>query len=89
MKALVIMIFMIIVIGLYFLKVSVHKERIKEKVNFLGGNVINIEKRTFRTGPFILTGKGTMVYRIEYRVGDMEKEGWVKFGGLLGPDWRL
>ena len=89
MEALVIMIFMIIVIGLYFLKVSVHKERIKEKVNFLGGNVINIEKRTFRTGPFILIGKGKMVYRIEYRVGDIEKEGWVKFGGLLGPDWRL
>lgn len=40
-------------------------------------------------GPFKLVGKGQVVYRIEYRIGAVYKEGWVKFGGWGGPDWRM
>jgi hypothetical protein len=36
-----------------------------------------------------VVGKGKTVYRIEYTIGNNTKEGWVRFGGLFGPDWRL
>jgi len=89
MEGLGIILVIIIAIGFYLFRINGHDQAIREKVNSLGGNVINIERRTFRTGPFILPGKGKIVYRVEYRLDGIVKEGWVKFGGLLGPDWRL
>jgi hypothetical protein len=47
-----------------------------------------MEKKLFSTGAFMVVGKGRTVYRIEYRIGDDGREGWVRFGGLFGPDWR-
>ncbi|MDR5659624.1 hypothetical protein RH915_08965 [Serpentinicella sp. ANB-PHB4] len=67
------------------------KEKIREKIASLGGEVISIERRNIFTGigPFKIVGKGRVVYRIEYRLNGSTEEGWVRFGGLLGPDWRL
>jgi len=65
-------------------------EELKKELNSLI-EVINIERRNFfkGIGPFMVVGRGRVVYRIEYRIGDQVKEGWVKFGRLFGPDWRL
>ncbi|MCX7747804.1 MAG: hypothetical protein N2645_13090 [Clostridia bacterium] len=60
-----------------------------KKFNLSGGKVISIERRSLMTGPFFFRGKGTTVYHIDYEIGNRRKEGWVKFGGFLGPDWRL
>lgn len=89
MESFGIIIIIVFAFVLYFARMNSHDKRIREEVNSLGGSVISIERRTFKTGPFILPGKGKMVYRVEYSVGDTVKEGWVKFGGMFGPDWRL
>lgn len=67
------------------------KRKIEEKIVSMGGEIIHIERRNFftGTGPFMITGKGSAVYRIEYLIGGSKKEGWVKFGGLFGPNWKL
>lgn len=89
MGLIAIIFFVIIGIAFYFIQRENHENKINEQIQSLGGRVISIESRTFSTGPFILVGKGRTVYRIEYEVGNEVREGWVKFGGLFGPDWRL
>lgn len=84
-----IFLFILLIIGLAILQNSYHKDKINEYIDSIGGTVINIERRTFRTGPFFMVGKGRTVYRIEYTIDGETKEGWVKFGGWGGPDWRL
>lgn len=68
-----------------------HEDTIHSVIESMGGEVLYIEKRNFFSGigPFNVVGKGRVVYRIIYRVQGKEKEGWVRFGGLMGPDWRL
>ena len=86
----VIMIVVIIIgIGIFFLQRQNHENRINEYIESMGGQVINIEHKTFSIGPFFVVGKGRNVYRFEYEIGSQTKEGWVKFGSLFGPDWRL
>lgn len=89
----VILIVGVIILGVIFFvfRINWHKNRIEEYIKSMGGEVINIERRNFFTGlgPFMVVGKGRIVYRIEYRLGDETREGWVRFGGLLGPDWKL
>lgn len=81
--------FVVIAIGMAFLQHAGHEEKIHEQVEAYGGKVIHIEHKTFSTGPFMVVGKGRTVYRFEYRVGEETREGWVRFGGLFGPDWRM
>lgn len=85
----IIIIFALIAVPLYFLQKSNHEKKIYEQVEGIGGKVVSFERRTLRTGPFILPGKGRTVYRIEYELGGQLREGWVKFGGMFGGDWRL
>lgn len=85
----IIIVFVVFGVALYFLQTSNHEKKIFEQVEAIGGKVITIERRALRTGPFILAGKGRTVYKIEYEAEGQLKEGWVKFGGLFGADWRL
>jgi hypothetical protein len=84
-----VILFIVLAIAIAILQGQSHERKITEQIESMGGTVINIEKKLFSTGPFMVVGKGRTVYRIEYRVGNDDREGWVRFGGLLGPDWRL
>ncbi|WP_053956359.1 hypothetical protein [Inediibacterium massiliense] len=83
----------VVIIGvvIYFARIESHKDSIANKIDSIGGRLINYEKRGFFSGigPFTIVGKGRMIYRIEYEVDGIKKEGWVRFGGLFGPDWRM
>lgn len=85
----VVIIFIVLGVAISILQGQSHERKITEQIESMGGTVINIEKKLFSTGPFMVVGKGRTVYRIEYRVGNNVKEGWVRFGGLFGPDWSL
>lgn len=89
MEVLVLIVFIILGIVFSFIQADSHESKIREQIQSMGGTVVSIEKKYFATGPFIAVGKGRTVYRIEYRIGGKLKEGWVRFGGLFGPDWRL
>lgn len=83
----IIILFIIIVVPFSILQRENHESRIQTEVESIGGEVLSIEKRTLSTGPFFIVGR--TVYRIEYKLNGELKEGWVRFGGLMGPDWRL
>jgi hypothetical protein len=89
MGGIAVILFIVLIIVLSVLQGESHERKIKEQIESMGGTVVNIEKKLFSTGPFMVVGKGRTVYRIEYRVGNNTREGWVRFGGLFGPDWRL
>lgn len=89
MGGIAVVIFIILALAISVLQGESHERKINEQIESMGGTVINIEKKYFSTGPFMVVGKGRTVYRIEYRIGNDTKEGWVRFGGLFGPDWRL
>jgi hypothetical protein len=84
-----IIVFVIVGIVIFVLQTDFHERRIAKQIESMGGKVLSIERKFFDNGPFILAGKGTTIYRIEYRVRNKDQEGWVKFGGLFGTDWRL
>ena len=89
MEVFALILFIILAIVISTLQGKSHERKITEHIESMGGRVISIEKKLFSTGPFMVVGKGRTVYRIEYRIGNDAKEGWVRFGGLFGPDWRL
>lgn len=82
---------LVFVIGLELVLNKVRRRKIEEEITSMGGEVMNIERRNFLsgTGPFVLVGRGRAVYKIEYYLGGETKEGWVKFGRIYGPDWKL
>lgn len=89
--AAIVIIFAFLSVIFFLLQNDRHEEKIGDYIRSIGGEVINIERRSFFTGlgPFMVVGKGRKVYRIEYKLGNEIKEGWVRFGGILGPDWKL
>jgi hypothetical protein len=91
MSGMAIVLMMIAVFIAVGLQRASYERKIKERIKSMGGEVIGIEKSGFLSGlgPFTVVGKGRTVYRIEYRIGTSAKEGWVRFGSILGPDWRL
>ncbi len=89
MGAFAVILFIMLAIVISVFQGESHERKITEQIESMGGRVISIEKKHFSIGPFMVVGKGRTVYRIEYRIGDDDREGWVRFGGLLGPDWRL
>lgn len=91
MPFLLFILFLFLAVGVSFLQKARYEEKIKEMVATQGGEFISLERRNFIAGlgPFMMVGKGRSVYRFEYRVGTEIREGWVKFGNLFGPDWRL
>lgn len=89
MSGVIILIFIIFTAVIFFITSASHENSIKDKVESLGGAVISIERTMFDNGPFFIKGKGRSIYRFEYRIDNEIKEGWVRFGGLFGPDWRI
>lgn len=89
MSGIIIALFLIFAIVITFIQKAGYEEDIKSKVEALGGIVISIERTMFDNGPFFIKGKGRSIYRFQYKIGDETKEGWVRFGSLFGPDWRL
>lgn len=89
MEVVVVVIFAVFAVLMAIYQGRRHERRIREKIHSLGGEVIGIERKLFSSGPFLVIGRGRTVYRFEYIKDDEVKEGWVKFGDLLGPDWRL
>jgi hypothetical protein len=89
MSGIIIVLFAIFGIAIFFIQNGSHESSIKSQVEALGGTVISIERTMFNNGPFFLKGKGRTIYRFEYNTGGEIKEGWVRFGGLFGADWRL
>lgn len=89
MEVIVIVLFVAFVLLISSIQIKSHKERITEKIHSMGGQVIRLERKSVFTGPFVGVRRGRTVYRIEYRKDGEYKEGWVKFGDLSGPEWRL
>lgn len=89
MEILLIMVPLVIVIIIY--QYSGHKKAIESKVEEVGGQLIEYKRRwgVIGIGPFKLVGKGQTVYSFTYEFEGETKEGWVKFGRLFGPDWRM
>ena len=89
-----------VIIGTFVLIIAIimftnynHEKKIHQKIESIDGKVLSISHRNIFNGlgPFMVVGKGRTVYSIDYKInGDTQiKEGWVRFGGLFGPDWRL
>ncbi len=89
MEVIIIVIFVFFAVLISIAQHKSHKRKITEKIHSIGGEIVNIERKAFYSGPFLMSGKGSIVYRIEYRKDSDLKEGWVKFGNLFGPDWKL
>ena len=89
MSVIVIILFAIFAVAIFFIQSGSHETSIKSQVESLGGAVLSIERTMFNNGPFFFKGKGGSIYRFEYNIGNETREGWVRFGSLFGPDWRL
>ncbi|WP_026477854.1 hypothetical protein [Alkaliphilus transvaalensis] len=92
MEGLAILFFIIIGVFIYtIMQLEGYQKKIHNHIESIGGKVVSIEKRGMFSGigPFSIVGKNRTIYRILYIKGDRQKEGWVRFGGLMGPDWRL
>ena len=80
---------LVVVIIIWCVTTNSRKARIGEHVRGLGGEVLVVELCFLSRGPFIFVGKGQQVFRFEYMMDGKHKEGWVKFGGWTGTDWRM
>lgn len=91
MEILLVIIFLLIGIPIYFAQKESHISRIEAHVASMGGVVKGYERKNFVSGlgPFMVVGKGRTVYQIEYEINGLKREGWVRFGGIGGPDWRF
>ena len=89
MGEVVIVLFVAFAIAIFFILSKSYENSIKSKVEGFGGTLISIERMMFNNGPFFIKGKGKSIYRFEYRIGNETKEGWVRFGSLFRPDWRV
>lgn len=89
MEAVVIVLFATVAVLISITQDKNHERKIEDKIKELGGQVIDIKTEKYSTGPFTTIARGRTVYKIKYKIGSEIKEGWVKFGDLFGPDWRL
>lgn len=89
MGIIVIILFIAFSTYMLYLQGEHYKEEIYRQIKHLGGQVINIERQTLSTRPFSISGKEVAVYKIKYKIGDEVEEGWVRFGGIFGPNWKL
>jgi hypothetical protein len=89
MEALALVIFVCFAVMIAIIQVKIQKRKIIEQMLSMGCKVISIERKVFHTGPFVWVKRGRTVYKIRYKKDKEEKEGWVMFGDLSGPDWRL
>lgn len=81
-------VFILLWIAYYSRRFANHEKIINEKIRSIGGETLKIEKIAQLSGTWFLIFKRS-VYRIEYRHGDEDAEGWVKFKTITGPEWKL
>lgn len=79
----------VFIVIIYLFEKERQKNAIKNQVELFGGTVVSIEKKLFDNGPFTFKGKNRVIYRFEYKIDDRINVGWVKFGSIFGPDWRM
>ncbi len=81
----------IIVIVFSVIRTESYENKIEEYVRSLGGTVVSYEKHGLFNGlgPFMVVGRGRTVYKVIYKLNGDNREGWVRFGGMFGPDWRF
>jgi c-di-AMP phosphodiesterase-like protein len=89
MGLIVIIVFIAFAIRMLYVQSEHYKEEIYRQIEQLGGQVINIERQTLSTRPFSIAGKEVAVYKIKYKIDGEVEEGWVRFGGIFGPSWKL
>lgn len=89
MEVVGVVMFVLIAVSIPFIQAEKHKRSIIEKIHSIDGEVICVEKKMFYTGPFVINRRGRTIYLIKYKTGSEVKEGWVMFGNIYGPDWRL
>lgn len=91
MEILLIIVFIGLAIILSVGRSQSHSDKINIYVESLGGTLIDCEKSGLLKGlgPFMVVGKGRIIYRVTYEIHGEKKEGWVRFGGISGPDWRF
>lgn len=89
MSVVLILLFAIFVVLISFLQVRSHKQKIREKVHSIGGEVISIKREFFFKGPFLVVRRGRTMYKFQYSKDNIIKIGWVLFGDLSGPHWKL
>lgn len=87
MEAVGVIIFVVLSVSISSLQARCHRRMITKHIQSMDGEVIRIKSNL--TGPFLGIRRGSSVYRVEYRTNTLVKEGWVKFGDLFGPEWRL
>ena len=87
----IVIIIMAVAIPLIMFQTSRYEGLIQDRVQSMGGRYLSHDREwgLIGAGPYKLVGKGQTVYRITYELEGTTKEGWVKFGGLMGPDWRM
>ena len=89
MEVLAIVVFVNAAVIIAIIQVKGHKRKIIERIHSMGCEVISIERKSFYEGPFLFIRRGRTIYQIRYRKDNEEKMGWVMFGNISGPDWRL
>lgn len=91
MEIFLLLVVIVFILFMHFTRKVGHSEHIEEYINSLGGTLVNYETSNFfkGLGPFHTVGKSRTVYKIHYMIDGEIKEGWVRFGGFGGPDWRF
>ena len=91
MEGLIAVILLVAIVPIILLVNSGRESKIEERVRTMGGRLQSSERRSIFTGlgPFHVVGKGRSVYRYTYEKDGSQHEGWVRFGGLMGPDWKM
>lgn len=57
-------------------------EECRSQIAMQGGELLDYERRTFRSGPFMWAGKGQIILRVRYRSSSGEiNQLWVKRAG--------
>lgn len=89
MSVIIVILIIAAALAIYFIQGKSHEKSINTQVESLGGEVLSIERTILDNGPFFIRGKGRSIYRFEYTINTERKEGWVRFGSLFGPDWKM
>ena len=64
-----------------YLHISRSQKLLKDWANGNGYQFLSVEYRMFRKGPFVWSGRGQTVYRVEVRDEQgVERKGWVRCG---------
>ncbi len=92
MEVFYVLVLIALIVPLAIWQTKRYKRLIHEKIQAIGGIYVSHNREwgaLFSSGPFKLVGRGQSVFSFTYTIHKEMREGWVKFGGFRGPDWRL